>query len=356
MHRSIAMFFSFFLFALFVSCGHTAGGEEEVALPPHSKDAAVSAKEALPADTVKKTVTTESTAEAANHTTTSVEPTPHRTERKTKPTTLQKEKNDQTQDPPTMETNAPAPEQAPSAATAEQEAEAMPPAPPQKELPADEKKAAPFTHQLWDDLLRTYVSSSGWVNYAGMRPEKARLEKYLALLQANPPQSSWSREEEMAFWINAYNAHTVKLILDHYPLKSIRDIDKGNPWDVKRIKIGNKLYSLNEIENEMLRKRFGDARIHFAVNCAAKSCPPLYNRAWQASTLSQTLDERAGAFINDKQYNLITPSKASVSKIFEWYASDFGDLIAFLNRYARVKLKAGAKVVFLEYDWSLNGK
>ncbi len=213
-----------------------------------------------------------------------------------------------------------------------------------------------LSHQLWDDLLRSYVSAEGQVDYAGMRSEKAKLDKYLAQLKAYPPQSDWTKEEQMAYWINAYNAFTVKLILDHYPVKSIRDIHKGDPWNVKWIEIGKKTYSLNEIENEMLRARFRDARIHFAVNCAARSCPPLYNRAWEASTLSQTLDARARAFINNPRYNQISPSEAKVSKIFDWYATDFGDLRAFLNRYARTQLQAGASIDFLEYDWSLNGK
>lgn len=217
------------------------------------------------------------------------------------------------------------------------------------------KKVA-FSHDLWDELLRKYVSSSGYVNYAGMRSEKANLDKYLAQLAANPPQKGWGRNEEMAYWINAYNAFTVKLILDHYPVKSIRDIHSGNPWDVKWIEIGGNTYSLNQIENDKLRKRFGDARIHFAVNCAAHSCPPLLNRAWTASSLSQTLDQRAKAFINNPKYNQISPSVAKVSKIFEWYAADFGDLRAFLNKYSSTSLGEGASIQYLEYNWSLNGK
>ncbi len=213
-----------------------------------------------------------------------------------------------------------------------------------------------LSHQLWNDLLRSYVSSDGRVDYAGMRSEEAKLDKYLAQLKAYPPQADWSKEEEMAFWINAYNAFTIKLILDNYPVKSIRELYKGNPWDVKWIKIGNKTYSLNEIENDMLRTRFGDARIHFALNCAAKSCPPLYNRAWEAANLSQMLDARARAFINHPGYNRIKPNQAELSKIFDWYAGDFGNLTAFINRYAQTKLQPEASITFLEYDWALNGK
>ncbi len=238
---------------------------------------------------------------------------------------------------------------------AEPSAEKEPVKPSETKAEQPIKKAA-FSHDLWDELLRKYVSSSGYVNYVGMRSEKANLDKYLAQLAANPPQKGWSRNEEMAYWINAYNAFTVKLILDHYPVKSIRDIHSGNPWDVKWIELGGNTYSLNQIENDKLRKRFGDARIHFAVNCAARSCPPLLNRAWTASSLSQTLDQRAKAFINNPKYNQISPSAAKVSKIFEWYAADFGDLRTFLNKYSKTSLEAGATIQYLEYDWSLNGK
>ncbi|HHJ49386.1 MAG TPA: DUF547 domain-containing protein [Phaeodactylibacter sp.] len=238
---------------------------------------------------------------------------------------------------------------------AEPSAEKEPVKPSETKAEQPIKKAA-FSHDLWDELLRKYVSSSGYVNYVGMRSEKANLDKYLAQLAANPPQKGWSRNEEMAYWINAYNAFTVKLILDHYPVKSIRDIHSGNPWDVKWIELGGNTYSLNQIENDKLRKRFGDARIHFAVNCAARSCPPLLNRAWTASSLSQTLDQRAKVFINNPKYNQISPSAAKVSKIFEWYAADFGDLRTFLNKYSKMSLEAGATIQYLEYDWSLNGK
>ncbi len=254
-----------------------------------------------------------------------------------------------------------------SSATEKKEPEAEPsvkkeptaekePAKPSEAKAEQAVKKATFSHDLWDGLLRKYVSSSGYVNYAGMRSEKAKLDKYLAQLAANPPQKGWSRNEEMAYWINAYNAFTVKLILDHYPVKSIRDIHSGNPWDVKWIELGRKTYSLNQIENEKLRKRFGDARIHFAVNCAAHSCPPLLNRAWTASSLSQTLDQRAKAFINNPKYNQISASEAKVSKIFEWYAGDFGDLRTFLNKYSKTPLEPGASIQYVEYDWSLNGK
>src|SRR5262245_26551743 len=115
-----------------------------------------------------------------------------------------------------------------------------------------------FSHEIWNALMKKYVSADGKVNYKGMTSEKDQLKKYLNLLIANPPKEDWSRNEQMAFWINAYNAFTVKTILDHYPVKSIRDIDNGKVWDEPFIPIGIGKYSLNNIEHDILRKNFAD--------------------------------------------------------------------------------------------------
>jgi Protein of unknown function, DUF547 len=215
-------------------------------------------------------------------------------------------------------------------------------------------KAARISHVLLDSLLQQYVSISGQVNYKGLKADKKALDTYCQLLSDNPVQDNWSREEQMAYWINAYNAFTLKLIVDNYPTKSILNFDGGKTWDVRRIKIGDKKYSLNNIENDILRPQFKDARIHFAVNCAAKSCPPLWNRAYTAENLEPSLDLRAKAFVNNPDFNSISADKASVSKIFDWYGADFGDLKKYLNRYAKVQLKNSATVTFKEYDWELN--
>ena len=161
------------------------------------------------------------------------------------------------------------------------------------------KEPEPFSHELWDDLLRKYVSPAGKVDYAGIKAEQARLQQYLDLLQADPPRKDWIHNDKMSYWINAYNAFTVKLIVDNYPLASIRDLHSGNPWDVQWITLGGQTYSLDQIENEQLRARFADARIHFAVNCAAASCPPLLNRAFDGKQLDQQLDGQARKFNND---------------------------------------------------------
>ena len=173
-------------------------------------------------------------------------------------------------------------------------------------------------------------------------------------MKNNAPQSTWSKEEQLAYWINAYNAFTVKLILDNPSVKSIKDLHGGKPWDVKWIKIGTKTYSLNGIENDIIRPQFKEPRIHFAVNCAAKSCPPLLNKAWTAQNLNTNLEQQAKLFINNTKFNQITANEVKVSRIFEWYSSDFGNLIDYLNKYSSVKINAKAKVTFIDYNWALN--
>ncbi|MBI1228115.1 MAG: DUF547 domain-containing protein [Bacteroidetes bacterium] len=253
------------------------------------------------------------------------------------------------------ENPSPTPTAGKSAETKPVEATQPPIAEQPKPQPVEEEKAAaPPSHDAWDKLLQQYVNAEGKVNYDGLKKDKAKLEAYLKTLESNPPQDGWSRGEKMAFWINAYNASTVKLIVDNYPLASITKLDGGKTWDVKRVKIGGKTYSLNNIENDILRPQFKDARIHFAVNCAALGCPPLLNRAWTAANLESNLEKQALAFVNNPRFNKISEKTVQVSKIFEWYAADFGNVTGFLNKYATKKIGSGAKLTYLEYDWGLN--
>jgi hypothetical protein len=209
-------------------------------------------------------------------------------------------------------------------------------------------------HRTFDVLLQKYVSDAGQVNYTGLKADKKELNAYCKLLAGNPVLDTWSKEEKMAYWINAYNAFTLKLIVDNYPTKSIMNFDGGKTWDVRRIKLGNQKYSLNNIENDILRPQFKDARIHFAVNCAAKGCPPLWNHAFTAENLEATLEARTKAFVNNPKYNEIHTNDVKISKIFEWYAADFGDIKNFLNQHSKTWIKRSASVVFMDYDWGLN--
>lgn len=214
---------------------------------------------------------------------------------------------------------------------------------------------AQISHQVFDNLLNTHVTDAGTVNYAAFKKDQVKLDKYLSTLRSNHPSDSWTKNERLAYWINAYNAFTIKLILDNMPVKSILDIHDGKAWDVEWIKLGNKTYSLNHIENKIIRPVFKEPRIHFAVNCAAKSCPPLLNRAYSAKTLDEQLENQTRKFIQNRSFNYISSNSIKLSKIFEWYAEDFGPITSFINTYTKATISAKAKVSYLEYNWELNG-
>jgi hypothetical protein len=128
-------------------------------------------------------------------------------------------------------------------------------------------------------------------------------------------------------------------------------------WHKKFFRIGGKEMSLDEIEHKILRKEFNEPRIHFAINCASVSCPPLRNEAYVAHKLNKQLDEQGRTFVNNPKYNKITPERVEVSQIFNWFKGDFtkeGSLIDYLNRYAKVKIKPEAKVGHMKYNWNLN--
>lgn len=213
------------------------------------------------------------------------------------------------------------------------------------------------SHQTWHEQLQAYVNASGSVNYQVWKENSTRLDGYLAELESNAPTSSWSRNEQLAYWINAYNAYTVKLILDNYPIRSITDL--GTPWDQKFINIGGTSYTLNDIEHKILREKLKEYRVHFAVNCASVSCPPLLNKAYKASNVQQLLDQQARRFINDARYNDIAGPELVLSQIFDWYGADFtksGTLIEYLNKYAETPIPANASIEFKDYNWNLNGR
>lgn len=209
-------------------------------------------------------------------------------------------------------------------------------------------------HQKWNTLLQKHVSVNGKVDYVGFKKDIKSLKVYLDELSANVPQKSWTKNAILAYWINAYNAFTVKLILDNYPVKSIKDIK--DPWGKKFFTLGTKAYSLEEIEHQILRK-MNEPRIHFAINCASFSCPKLANQAYTSENLDKQLETAAKTFVNDKTKNMITPEKIEVSKIFDWFSGDFktnGTLIDFLNTYSNVKINSNAKIRYKDYNWSLN--
>ncbi len=221
------------------------------------------------------------------------------------------------------------------------------------EAPAPPAKPTAPDHTAWNSLLQKHVTSSGKVNYAGFKKDEATLDAYLAKLAESTPQSGWGSKTSLAYWINTYNAFTIKRILKDYPLKSITDLDGGDPWKVKWITLDGKSYSLNNIEHDIIRPRYKEPRIHFAVNCAATSCPPIPNQAFTAANLNAMLESGTRRFVNNPAYNQ-TDGDVKVSKIFDWYGEDFGDLRAYLNKYLKTPIAEGTEIGFKEYDWKLN--
>ena len=222
------------------------------------------------------------------------------------------------------------------------------------------------SHEIWNTLLKKNVTSQGKVNYKGFISDSVQLNKYLKILSENKPdEKTWSINEQKAYWINAYNAFTVKLITKYYPVKSIKDISNkkqvssaNSVWDIKFIKIEKDTFDLNKIEHEKLRKQFGDARVHFALVCASKSCPILLNAAYSAEKLDVQLDAQAKVFLNDKSRNDISTDNPKLSKIFDWFGMDFKSkdvsVIDFINKYSSIKIASNAKVTYLDYGWDLN--
>jgi hypothetical protein len=214
-------------------------------------------------------------------------------------------------------------------------------------------------YKAYDAFLQKYVSATGNVNYKKIKANKSSLDAIVKQFQDVSPQKTWSKNEQLAYWLNAYNLFTIKLIVDNYPVSSITKLDNGKPWDVKRIKIGTNTYSLNQIENDIVRPTFQDARIHFALNCAAKSCPPLHNKAFLAATLDTQLEQRTKSFITSKS-NVVAEKSLKISKIFEWYGADFktknSTIQSFFAKYSTVKVQKDATISYLEYDWTLNGE
>lgn len=207
---------------------------------------------------------------------------------------------------------------------------------------------------MWDSLLQKHVNEAGMVDYTGMQADIKMLDKYLSVLQMTPPRPEWTESAVMAYWINAYNAFTVKLVLDKWSLESLRDLNQGNPWILKWIEIGDEILSLDDIEHQRLRARYKVPAIHFALNCASRSCPPLATEAYTADNLQRLLDKQADRFINGALYNRIEDTEVNLSRIFDWYAADFGDVRAYINRFSRTPIRDSVDLKYLEYDWSLN--
>ena len=229
---------------------------------------------------------------------------------------------------------------------------------------AHSRAATAVDNRLYAELLGRYVNE-GQVDYKGLKTEEAKLDTYLAGLAEVDP-ATLARDARFAFYINAYNAWTLKLILTGYPgLDSIKDLGTlfSSPWKQKIAMIDGTPLTLDQIEHEILRPEFQDARVHFAINCAALSCPPLRPEPYEPDRLNAQLDAATTAFINRQDRTYLTGDTLHVSRIFKWFNEDFTpDVATFVRQYARGELKRkldgieSIEVNYLDYDWSLNGR
>lgn len=224
--------------------------------------------------------------------------------------------------------------------------------------------AAEPDYSTWDRLLAKYYDPQRGMNYGALKAHDSATLKALRHDLGTTDLRGLGRDQQLAYWINLYNVNAVGIVVDHYPVKSIRDISTDpirrlNVFERDLVPFAGEMISLDRIEHEQIRKRFRDPRIHFAINCAAKSCPPMPSRALRGADLNPVLEAQTRAFVNHfpierkKNHTVI-----HVTRIMDWFADDFGDRIAFLRRYLtpanRSRLKGDVRVEFSDYDWSLN--
>lgn len=231
---------------------------------------------------------------------------------------------------------------------------------------------AKIDHALWGDFLdRFLIETPDGINRIAYgqvgSKDRDQLDQYIESLTALPI-STYNRSEQMANWVNLYNALTVQVILDHYPVDSIRDIDispglfSDGPWGKKLVTIEGERVALDDIEHQILRPIWRDPRIHYVVNCASLGCPNLHPQPFSAATLDQQMDQAARDFINHERGVNVERGRLVVSSIYEWFGEDFGDgdrdIIAHLKGYAAPdlaeKLSSISSIYDDRYDWRLN--
>lgn len=230
-------------------------------------------------------------------------------------------------------------------------------------------QAFDHSHSKLDGVLRKYVANKK-VDYAGLKKDQGPLSSYLnSVSGVNETEfKKWNDKQELAFLINLYNAATLKLVVDHYPVKSIKKIGglKG-PWKQKVVNVFGRTYSLDQIEHEMIRKNYGDPRAHFAINCASGGCPSLRSEAYYSDKLDAQLDEQGRIFMGDGSKNRVDKAKGRLylSSLFDWFKDDFvgksGSVEKFIAPFVadndrKAVLSGKLKIKYTDYDWSLNKK
>ncbi|CAM4422875.1 DUF547 domain-containing protein [Vibrio agarivorans] len=227
---------------------------------------------------------------------------------------------------------------------------------------SNEESTQTIAHQSWQTFIDKYVVVEGehhLVNYKAVsHADKRALEQYIRTLSSIDPRN-YSRAEQYAYWVNLYNAITVDLILDSYPVKSITKLGglfSFGPWGDDVIRINDKALTLNDIEHRILRPIWNDPRTHYAVNCASLGCPNLQTSAFTADNTQALLDQAAKEFITSSKGVSLIEGKLTLSEIYDWFAVDFGTKQQLFEHLAQYKgeLKGYSGKVNYEYDWSLN--
>jgi len=213
-------------------------------------------------------------------------------------------------------------------------------------------------YSIWAMMLQMYVDKEGNVDYSGFKKKEKVFDEFLKNLSNARFSGSWTVKDRIAFWINVYNAYTIKLILNNYPVKSIKEIKR--PWDKKFFVINGEELSLGDVEHEILRKKFTEPRIHFAINCASKSCPRVIQIPYESKNLDKLLDRQTREYINNSKVNYIGSKSYELSKLFSWFSKDFnnsgGGVENFINMYSNTPIKTQKNKGFLSYNWELNTK
>ena len=218
-----------------------------------------------------------------------------------------------------------------------------------------------FDHSGIDSILKRYVNDSGMVDYASLKTNRAGLDSYLKATAAVSKSTFDSREknEQLAFLINVYNAETLQYIVDNHPIASIKKLGGiiSTPWDKKNVALFGEEVSLNHLEHKVIRPGYAEPRIHFALVCAAKGCPPLRNEAYTAAKLESQLESQAKVFLNQTTKNRLDGDTLYLSTIFKWYGGDFKKDGQSVSEYVDPFIEgatSGKSVEWTEYDWSLN--
>ena len=238
----------------------------------------------------------------------------------------------------------------------------------------------PFDHSPLDVVLSSFVNENGLVNYAGLQKDRTNLSFYMDSIANVSPESHPKRfsspTEQLAYWINAYNASVLTGITDAYPVSSVKDIRLFNGFfNRQKWTVGGQELTLNNIENDIIRTQFNDPRVHFVLNCGAMSCPPLENRAFTGRSLEKRLEKALKRFISNEHFFTLSGNQLYLSKIIDWYRNDFATknrftnpnnpdmdplisyFIPYVSQPVEDRLRSPTlKVQFHEYDWSLNSQ